>query len=225
MVFRNQKGSSTLEAVILFPVILMLLFSFLGVLLYFFNQFAVYNSASHTLRTTAYAWYQDKSLYEDVLGDYSSSTAAKAKLGESRLMFQEKLRPIFKDKVSGSFYVNNALFYKTILVRSSFNQRHLFSLQESYPMYIGSVFLRNMEYSKALLEDAFGYLQDNLQSQERVYVVDDTLDAREYERIYHLYKDCSYLANGYKRSTTLGAERDLGFRVCRICLARKTGMD
>jgi hypothetical protein len=87
------------------------------------------------------------------------------------------------------------------------------------------MFIRNSQYLKEMLEDAFSHLKENMKNSQEVYIVDENCDEYEYDRVYHLFSDCGYLKNGYKSKTTLGEGRGKGFRVCRICLARKTGMD
>ncbi|MDO9593029.1 MAG: hypothetical protein Q7I98_07620, partial [Erysipelotrichaceae bacterium] len=98
-------------------------------------------------------------------------------------------------------------------------------IEGNYPVFRGSIFIRSSQYLQEILEDAFSHLKENMKEEQEIYIVDENCDEYEYDRVYHLYSDCSYLKNGYKAKTTLGEGRENGFRVCRICLARKTGMD
>lgn len=217
MVYDQEEGSATIEGAILFPVILMIIFSIFLMIMQSYNMFSVLNGLGHSLRVSGYGWYEDNKLYDDILNDYNSSKITANKLAGARILYGKLLKPVYVSN-KGSFSMNNYLLYRNIKGRVG-------TLEESYPIFRGSVFMRSSKYAKEVLEDAFSYLKENLSDNQEVYVVDDNLDEQEYDRVYHLYSDCSYLKNGYNKRTSIGESRTLGFRVCRICLARKTGMD
>lgn len=222
---KSEEGSTSLEGAIIFPVIFIFLFSLIMFLFFFFNRFNIMASSDYILRKTAYSWYDGKKLYDDIF-DFSS----KDNISYANDSFNRTVKPVFTSSLNSDFSSNNFFLYKSVIFNGSFNG---FRLKESFPFYRGSIFIRNYSYTKELLEDALGYLDENLNKEneneenhkELVYIVDDNTDEREYDRVYHLYDDCYYLKNGYEKKISLKESRDLGFRCCRICLARKTGMD
>lgn len=227
MDYREERGSATIEGAIVFPVILLIVFGTIGLLLFCYNRFAVLNSASRTLRAAGYSWYEGKTLYQDILADYDGSPEAAVRFEAAESAFESALYPVFLNGVSTRFNIQNYLLFKALVLRSGFTDgKGVFSLEQSYPFYHGSVFLRNYQYAREVLEDALGFLEDKaLQGSQEVYVVDGNTEEREYDRVYHLYPDCTYLRGGGGSGMSLEKGRRLGFRVCRICLARKTGLD
>lgn len=217
MDFREEKGSATIEGAILLPLILLI---FLGMVLSIFqiyNKFCVINSLSKSLRVGSYGWYDDKKLYDDIIYDYKSAKVTNNKFKKIENLFGEYIRPVFKEsRVSFSF--DNFILYRRLVGKVGL-------IEGNYPVFRGAMFIRNSQYLRELLEDAFSHLKENMKNDQEVFVVDENCDEYEYDRVYHLYQDCSYLKNGYKSKTTIGEGRGKGFRACRICLARKTGMD
>ena len=223
---RRERGSATIEGAIVFPVVFLVIFSLIGLLLFYYNRFSVYCGAARTLRESGYSWYEGKSLYEDILHDYDDSEASIAKFKAAEQAFSDYLQPAYLDQVSVRFSINNLLLYKALILKSGISEGGFFELEESYPVYQGSIFIRNFEYAREILEDALSFLKEELEDEgQQVYIVDENTDEQEYDRVYHLYQDCSYMRKGYSSSMSLGDGRSLGFRVCRICLARKTGLD
>lgn len=225
---KSEKGSSSLEGAIIFPVIFIFLFSLIMILFFFFNRFNIMASSDYILRKTAYSWYDNKKLYDDIFGFSTEDNISYAKDS-----FNSIIEPVFTNNLKGDFDFNNLFLYKSVIFNGSFNGFRYFSIKESFPFYRGSVFIRNYSYTKELIEDALAYLDDKSEDGDNneeddskmVYIVDGNTDEREYDRVYHLYDDCIYLKNGYEKKISIGESRDLGFRCCRICLARKRGMD
>lgn len=221
MAFRillKEEGSGTLEAAIVFPVIVLV---FLGVSFLMTGTsgiFNVCNGLGQSLRESGYSWYKDKSLYEDVLEDFSDSQVAKEKTEKAKALFSSLVKPGFTGGEEADFVFSNKILNRSIIGRVS-------GIEGSYPVYRGAVFIRNSKYIGELLDRAFGQIKENLRDEEEVYVVDGSCDEYEYDRVYHLFRDCSYLKKGYESKSTLKEGRSRGFRVCRICLARKRGMD
>lgn len=213
----DTRGSATIESVIIFPLILLIIFGIFSITFGIFNRFSVINGLSHALRVSGYSWYDDKKLYDDILVDFNGTKTTNKKLKQTNTLYKNLLKPVYSNN-SGSFSLSNQILYRSVIGKVG-------KLEENYPIYRGAIFVRGSQYAKELLEDAFSHLEENEDDKQEVYVVDDNIDDYEYDRVYHLYGDCSYLKNGYKSRTTLGEGRSKGFRVCRICLARKTGMD
>lgn len=183
-------------------------------------------AGDYILRKSAYSWYDDKSLYEDILGDYWD----RGKLEGMKGFFKEALAPSLTGSLNANFNLRNLFLYKAIDFQGSFKGFRDFSIEESFPFYRGSIFLRNYSYTKELIEDALAYLEkgdDEEEGEESqvVYIVDDNIEEQEYDRVYHIYEDCFYLKKGYVKKVSRTEGRGEGFRCCRICLARKTGMD
>lgn len=222
---RREKGSSTLEGILVFPLVLMILVLLLFGMTYLYNMFNTMNSGAFTLRNVAYGWYEGKDLYDDVLTDYNRSEKVQKKLVQTKAFYWYAQNPSLVRYRGVSFDLVNHLLFKTLVMEGNFAQNRLFQMRLAYPLYFGSVFLRNYDYTLEIFEDAFRFLSENLPDSQRVYVVDDSMDPAEYDRVYHLYRDCSYVDHGIASVSTVGAKRALGFRVCRVCLARKTGMD
>ena len=217
MVCRDERGSATIEGAILFPLILLVVFSLVGIIFQVYNRFSVINGLSHSLRVSGYGWYKDKKLYDDIIYDFNGTKITGKKLKETNLLYKSLLKPSYEEN-AGTFSMDNYVLYRRLNGKSG-------KIEGSYPVFRGSMFIRNSQYLMEMLEDAFSHLKENIKDDQEVYIVDDNSDEYEYDRVYHLYGDCSYLKNGYKSKTTLGEGRSMGFRVCRICLARKTGMD
>lgn len=217
MDFSNEKGSATIEGAILLPMIFLI---FLGLVLSVFqiyNKFCINNGLSQSLRVTAYDWYKDKNLYDDIIYDFNSSRITSNKFRKLEELYGILLRPTFKESPV-ELSMENYILYRRLVGKAG-------TIEARYPVFRGAVFIRNSQYVKELLDDAFSHLKENIKDNQEVYVVDDNFDEYEYNRIYHLYNDCSYLKGGYESKTTMGEGRAKGFRACRICLARKTGMD
>ena len=226
MDYRSERGSATIEGAIVLPVVFLIIFGLIGLLLFCYNRFSVYSGAARTLRESGYSWYEEKSLYEDILYDYDGSDASIAKFEAAEQAFGDYLRPAYLNEVSARFSISNLLLYKALVLKSGIREGGFFELEESYPVYQGSIFIRNFEYAREVLEDALSFLQEEQEDEgQQVYIVDENTQEQEYDRVYHLYEDCTYLRKGYSSSMSLGDGRSLGFRVCRICLARKTGLD
>ncbi|MDD2370985.1 MAG: hypothetical protein PHQ32_03170 [Firmicutes bacterium] len=217
MVYSDERGSSTIEGAIVFPIILLLIFSLFSLTFKIFNKFSVINSLGHALRVGSYSWYNDKKLYDDIIYDFDGTKATIKKLKQTNVLYKSILKPVYSES-KASFSLSNLILYRSINGKVD-------NIEGKYPIYRGAMFVRGSQYAKELLEDAFSNLEENMPDSQEVYIVDDDIDEYEYDRVYHLYSDCSYLKNGYKSKTTLGEGRGMGFRVCRICLARKTGMD
>ncbi len=217
MVIEDERGSATIEGAIIFPLILIIILGSFLIVFQVFNRFSVINSLSHTLRISGYSWYDDKKLYGDILSDFNGTKAVNKKLGKTNILYKGLLKPAYSEN-NGSFSLSNQILYRSVVGKVG-------KVEVNYPIYRGAIFIRGSQYAKELLEDAFSHFEERASNNQEVYVVDDNIDEYEYDRVYHLYSDCSYLKNGYKSKTTVGEGRSKGFRVCRICLARKTGMD
>lgn len=217
MAIRHKRGSATIEGVIIFPLILLMLFGILGITFKIFNSFSVSNSMNRALRVKGYSWYDGKNLYDDILSDFNGTKTTNKKLDQTKMLYKELLQPSYKVD-NAKFTLNNQVLYRSIDGKAGL-------IGASYPIYRGAIFVRGSQYARELLEDAFSHVEEDVSENQEVYIVDDSIDEYEYNRVYHLYSDCSYLKNGYKSKTTLREGRSKGFRVCRICLARKTGMD
>ena len=219
MDFRDEKGSATIEGAILFPLLFIIFFGLVLLIFQFYNRFCVTNSLGQALRVSGYGWYDDKNLYDDIIYDINSSKVTRNKVKKTNNLYNSLLRPVFKGN-HGTFTLDNYVLYRRLSGKVGL-------VEGSYPVFRGSFFIRSSQYLQEMLEDAFSHLKENMKDEQEIYIVDENCDEYEYEydRVYHLYSDCSYLKNGYKAKTTLGEGREKGFRVCRICLARKTGMD
>lgn len=217
MDFRDEKGSATIEGAILFPLIFIIFFGLVLLIFQFYNRFCVTNSLGQALRVSGYGWYDDKNLYDDIIYDINSSKVTRNKVKKTNNLYNSLLRPVFKGN-HGTFTLDNYVLYRRLSGKVGL-------VEGSYPVFRGSMFIRSSQYLQEMLEDAFSHLKENMKDEQEIYIVDENCDEYEYDRVYHLYSDCSYLKNGYKAKTTLGEGREKGFRVCRICLARKTGMD
>ncbi|KAF0092314.1 MAG: hypothetical protein FD141_498 [Fusobacteria bacterium] len=217
MDFKDERGSATIEGAILFPIILIVFFGLVLLIFQVYNSFCVTNSLGQALRVSGYGWYEDKKLYDDIIYDFNSSKVTSNKFKKTSNLYSSLLRPTFKEN-TGTFTLDNYVLYRRLVGKAGL-------AEGSYPVFRGAMFIRSSQYLKEMLEDTFSHLKENMRDEDEVYIVDENYDDYEYNRVYHLYSDCSYLKNGYKAKTTLGEGRDKGFRVCRICLARKTGMD
>lgn len=217
MDFSEEKGSTTIEGAILLPIIFLLFMGLVISIFQIYNKFCVINSLSQSLRVSGYGWYDDKKLYDDIIYDYSNSKVTGYKLKKMENLYGGFSRPIFMESPV-DFSIDNYILYRRIVGKVGL-------IEENYPFFRGAMFIRNSQYLRELLEDAFSHLKENMKNDQEVFVVDENCDEYEYDRVYHLYHDCSYLKNGYKSKTTIGEGRGKGFRACRICLARKTGMD
>lgn len=217
MVFREEKGSATIEGVILLPIIFLVFFLLVLSIFEIYNGFCKTNSLFHSLRVGGYCWYDDKKLYDDIIYDYNDSEATGYKFKKMKNLYVGLLRPVLKEGPV-NFSLENYVLHRRLVGRVGL-------IDGNYPVFRGDIFIRNSQYLRELLDDAFSHLKDNMKNDQEVYIVDENCDEYEYDRVYHLYQDCSYLKNGYKSKTTLGEGRVNGFRACRICLARKTGMD
>ncbi len=217
MVFSEERGSSTIEGAIVFPIVLIIIFSLFSLTFKIFNNFSVINSLGQAIRVSSYSWYDDKKLYDDIIYDFNNTKSTNKKLKQTKMLYQSILKPVYFNNTC-SLSISNLILYRNIVGKVG-------KLEENYPIYRGSIFIRGSQYIKELLEDAFSHIEENMSDDQEIFIVDDNIDEYEYDRVYHLYSDCSYLKNGYKSKTTLDEGRALGFRVCRICLARKTGMD
>lgn len=217
MGFRDEKGSATIEGVILFPFIFLVFFGLVLSVFQVYHKFCITNSLTQSLRVGGYGWYTDKKLYDDIIYDFNSSKVTSNKVIMMKNLYNDFLRPVFKES-SAKFSIDNYILYRRLLGKEGL-------IEVDYPVFRGAMFIRNSQYLREMLEDAFSHLKENMKTDQEVYIVDENCDEYEYDRVYHLYHDCSYLKNGYKSKTTIGKGREDGFRVCRICLARKTGMD
>lgn len=217
MDFRDENGSATIEGTILFPLILIIVFGLVLLIFQVYNRFCITNSLGQALRVSSYGWYEDKKLYDDIIYDFNSSKLTSNKFKKMNNIYSSLLRPVFNDN-SGTFSLDNYVIYRRLIGKVGL-------VEGSYPIFRGAIFIRSSQYLKEILEDAFSHLKENMKDEQEVYIVDVNSDEYEYDRVYHLYGDCSYLKNGYKVKTIFGEGRKKGFRVCRICLARKTGMD
>lgn len=217
MDYRDECGSATIEGAILFPLILIIVFSLLLLIVKVYDRFSVMNGLGQSLRVSGYGWYNDKNLYDDIIYDFNGTKVTKKKLKETVILYRSFLKPSY-DVNPGKFSLDNYILYRRLVGKVGL-------VEAGYPVFRGSMFIRNSQYVKEMLEDVFSHLKESMSDDQEVYIVDDNCDEYEYDRVYHLYGDCSYLKNGYKAKTTLGEGRSMGFRVCRICLARKTGMD
>lgn len=217
MDFRDEKGSATIEGAILLPLMFLIFFSLVLSIFQVYNKFCVTNSLAQSLRVSGYGWYNDKNLYDDIIYDFNSSKVTGNKFMKMNNLYKGLLRPVFKESYI-NFSMNNYILYRKLLGKEGL-------IEGFYPVFRGSMYIRSSQYLREMLEDAFGHLKENMKDDQEIYIVDENCDEYEYDRVYHIYSDCSYLKNGYKSKTTLGEGRERGFRVCRICLARKTGMD
>lgn len=217
MDFRDEKGSATIEGAILFPLLFTIFFGLVFLIFQFYNRFCVTNSLGQALRVSGYGWYDDKNLYDDIIYDFNSSNISVNKFKKANNLYKSLLIPVFKEN-HGIFTLDNYLLYRRLSGKVE-------SVERTYPIFRGAMFIRSSQYLQEMLEDAFSHLKENMKNDQEIYIVDDNCDEYEYDRVYHLYSDCSYLKKGYKVKTTLGEGRGKGFRSCRICLARKTGMD
>ena len=222
----GEAGSSSLEGAIVFPMVFMVIFVLVGILFFFFNQYNILISADYTMRKACYEWYEGKKLYEDILGE----AGGEMKLAKAEDLFVDSVEPVFTGSLSSNWGIDNWLFYRELVFEGGFSGFWESKIKESFPFYRGSVFVRNYVYTRELLEDALAYLGEDEASDEEaggqvVYVVDDNVEEQEYDRIYHIYGDCQYLKRGEIKSLDKSDCRSAGFRCCRICLARKTGMD
>ena len=84
--------------------------------------------------------------------------------------------------------------------------------------------MRAADLTEEILNDAFQAFEEK-GDDEKVYIVDDKGKETDYKKVYHLYRDCFYMRNGYKREGRKEEVRGEGFRCCRSCLGRKTGLD
>ena len=212
------------------PLVFLALTGLLLACLAGYRSYVVWDAGAGALRRSAYGWYREKGLYEDILGDHEESPSARVKLEDAEEDFRHGLDSGQSGSVASQFRIRNLLLYKSLQLECSSLGGRAFSYQASYPFSMGSVFLRSARYGRELLEDAFAFLEDGEGTSEEggrgvVYVVDEGLDRREYDRVYHLYRDCPYVSRGSCRSGTQGEYRSQGFRPCRICLARKSGME
>lgn len=179
MVSKKVKGSSTLEGAIIFPIIFIVLFSLILIVFFFFNRFNILASSDYTLREKAYTWYDDKKLYDDVLGE----ALVEEKLLSSKRLFNRLLEPTLTNSLNSNFSNSNFLLYRSLVFEGGFNGFRSFSLKESFPYYRGSVFVRNYEYTKEMINDALGFLSKEEESENevegtKVFIVDDNMEEK-----------------------------------------------
>lgn len=223
-VFRKAKGSFSIEGAIIFPIIMLFIFFLIGTVFYCYNRVNILATGDYIIRERAYNWYENKGLYDDIL----NTGDIKGKLNRATKEFYNGINPNFTSSLKGDFSFYSSIFYKALELDGGFSEERI---NISYPFYRGDIFIRNYNYTREMLEDALGFLdKDNEDykgddSERVVYIVDDNSDEREYDRVYHIYNDCFYLKKGYKKEILRGDGRSEGFRCCRICLGKKTGMD
>ena len=232
MAYRSKRGSALLEAVLVLPLIFLALTGLLLACLISYRSYVAWDAGTGALRRGAYGWYREKGLYEDILGDHEESPSARSKLEQAEADFRQSLASGQSGSVASQFRIRNLLLYKSLQLECRTLGGQAFSYQASYPFSMGSVFLRSARYGRELLEDAFAFLEGRGEEEgsgeeggRQVYVVDEGMDRREYDRVYHLYRDCPYVSRGSPRTGTQQGYRSQGFRPCMICLARKSGME
>lgn len=225
MGFLKERGNSTLESAIIFPLIFLIVFFLIGLAAFFYRQAVTIEASSYTLRRVGQNWYNGASLYYDVLGDFDFSEAVEEKKDQGFSLFQERTKPLLGQASHSKLNYTNLLIYKVLEQETNIEgDRRNFS----YPILTGSKLLRNLDLTEEMFEDAFNFFENSESSESRnseVFVVDDSDKETDYKQVYHLYEDCSYVERGEGGvKSTQGEMRDLGFRVCRQCLARKTGL-
>lgn len=228
MVFRRDRGNATIEGAMIFPLILLITFLCIGLGVFFYNQFLQLESSSYAVRKVGEHWYDGKTLYEDVLFDFDSSEVVEEKKGWGVEYFNYRMQPIAGGNISQEFTYENLIISKKIFHETSGNGG---SNAFYYPVLTGSYFIRAADLTDDILSDAFSYFEKKEKDDEGkegnsdVYVVDGSDKGTDYKKVYHLYGDCFYMRNGYESKQKKENVRGEGFRCCRVCLGRKTGLD
>ena len=226
MDFKKERGSATLEGAIVFPLILFIVFLCIYLGIFFYNQFLQVESSAYAVRWTGQHWHEGKSLYEDVLFDFDALSGVEEKKEKGEAYFTRRLSPLAGKGVSGEFRYENLLVSKRLYHETlGMGGENIFY----YPTLTGAFFMRTADLTEEMLGDALSYFDKKEKKDEEdgafVYIVDGSDKATDYKKVYHLYEDCFYLRNGYEKKAGKKEVRGEGFRVCRICLGRKTGLD
>lgn len=126
----NEKGSATLEAAIILPVIMLLLFSMLSLGLFLYQRFVILNSALYAVEQSSMTWnnslrdpetgliepgdkseYQTDGLYWRIIQDFPDAPLVSQKKAKALSLFEKAAgRPVFtklakKNRLDYSNYI------------------------------------------------------------------------------------------------------------------------
>lgn len=212
LLVRGKGAYSTLEASIVVPVVLLIT---IGAMVAFTLTYKYENKYLSTLISTreeSSTWFDKKSLYEEYVYDYEVNEQVKVKLKNVEGKRNFYLLPNFNGSDKSIMKYDNYLFLRFIKNK----ERNI--EKENTPL---SMFVRNINVSNEMIEDALNAINDQEKEDEEVknvYVVDEKLDELLYNRVYHTKIDCRYVKdNEYLVIDKKEALKDK-FRPCMICI-------